>query len=118
MSKQEVDDYLASLNENQRHALEELRQTILEIIPDAEQCIAYNMPTFKVDGKAVAGFAAFKNHLSYFPHSSSVLSQLPEETAEYVTSKGTLQFAVEAPLSKTLVKKLIDVRMAELPAER
>ena len=76
MSEQEVDEYLAALNQPQRGA-PGLRQTILEIIPDAEQCIAYGVPTFKREGRAVAGFAAFKDHLSYFPHSGSVLSQFP-----------------------------------------
>jgi uncharacterized protein YdhG (YjbR/CyaY superfamily) len=94
--------------------LEELRQTILEIVPDAEQCIAYGAPALKVDGKAVAGFAAFKNHLSYFPHSGSVLAELPDDVAPYVASKGTLQFGADAPLPKALVKKLIAVRMNEL----
>ena len=64
MSEHEVDDYLAGLNEAKRTTLAELRRTILEIIPEAEQCIAYGAPAFKVAGKAVAGFAAFKNHLS------------------------------------------------------
>ena len=115
MSEQEVDEYLAALDQPQRGALEVLRQTILEIIPDAEQCIAYGVPTFEREGRAVAGFAAFKDHLSYFPHSGSVLSQLPDDTAGYATSKGTLQFVVDKPLPKTLVKKLIAARMSELP---
>ena len=115
VSERDVDEYLAALNQPQRGALDELRQTILEIIPDAEQCIAYGVPTFKIEGRAVAGFAAFKDHISYFPHSGSVLSQLPDDTAGYATSKGTLQFVVDKPLSKALVKKLISVRMSELP---
>ena len=62
----------------------------------------------------MAGFAAFKNHLSYFPHSGSVLSELSDDVAPYATSKGALQFAVDAPLPNGLVKKLIAVRMKEL----
>ncbi len=58
------------------------RTTILEVVPTAEQCISYSMPAFKMDGKVVAGFAAFKNHLSYFPHSGSVLPQLADELDE------------------------------------
>lgn len=79
MSEQEVDEYLAVLDEPKRATLEQLRRTILEIVPDAEQCISYGMPAFKLDGKAVAGFAAFKHHLSYFPHSSAVLTELADE---------------------------------------
>ena len=117
MSREEIDEYLAALAEPKRSTLEELRGTILSIIPEAEQCISYGMPTFKVRGKAVAGFAAFKNHLSYFPHSGSVLPELPEEVAGYGGSKGTLQFAVDTPLPRPLVEKLIAVRLRELPQE-
>ena len=115
MPQREIDEYLAALDEPKRSTLEELRRTILEIIPEAEQCISYGMPAFKVRGKAVAGFAAFKNHLSYFPHSGSVLPQLPEDIAGYAGSKGTLQFAVDTPLPKPLVEKLIAVRLSQLP---
>jgi uncharacterized protein YdhG (YjbR/CyaY superfamily) len=94
--------------------LEALRKTIIEIVPGAEQGISYAVPTFKVQGKAVAGFAAFKNHLSYVPHSGSVLASLQDDTAPYETSKGSLKFAVDKPLPKRLVKKLISARMREL----
>jgi len=114
MSAREIDEYLAALDEPKRGTLEQLRRTILEIVPDAEQCISYDMPAFKIDGKAVAGFAAFKHHLSYFPHSGSVLPELADELHDYSTTKGTLRFAVDAPLPKPLVEKLIAVRVRQL----
>ncbi|MBK5267945.1 MAG: DUF1801 domain-containing protein [Acidimicrobiia bacterium] len=114
MSEQEVDDYLAGLDQAKRTTLEELRQSNLAVIPDAEQGISYGMPAFKLNGKTIAGFAAFKNHLSYFPHSGSVLAELPEDLASYVTSKGTLQFPINEPLSNGLVEKLIAVRMRQI----
>jgi uncharacterized protein YdhG (YjbR/CyaY superfamily) len=86
----------------------------MEVVPGAEQCISYGMPAFKVQGKTVAGFAAFKNHLSYLPHSGSVLATLTDDVAPYETSKGALKFAINNPLPKRLVKKLIHTRMAEL----
>ena len=110
----EIDEYLAALDEPKRSTLEQLRRTILEIIPEADQCISYGMPAFKVRGKAVAGFAAFKNHLSYFPHSGSVLPEIAEDVAGYAGSKGTLQFAIDTPLPKPLVEKLIAVRLGQL----
>lgn len=110
----EVDEYLATLDEPKRSTLEDLRQTILSIIPDAEECISYGKPAFKLQGKAIAGFAAFTNHLSYFPHSGTVLGELGDDVARYVTSKGTLQFAVDTPLPKALVEKLIAERMRQL----
>ncbi len=110
MSKREIDRYLASLDEPKRGTLEALRRAILDNIPDAEQCISYRLPAFRVDGKVIAGFAAFKNHLSYLPHSGSVLKQLGDSISQYTTSKGALRFPVDKPLPKALVKKLIAIR--------
>jgi uncharacterized protein YdhG (YjbR/CyaY superfamily) len=114
VSVRDVDEYLAALDEPKRGTLERLRETILEIVPEAEQCIAYGMPAVRLDGKVVAGFAAFKNHLSYFPHSGSVLPELAADLVGYVASKGTLQFSVDKPLPKALVTKLIAVRRRQL----
>jgi uncharacterized protein YdhG (YjbR/CyaY superfamily) len=110
MSKKEVDAYLAALAEPKRSTLEALRKTILEIVPEAEQCISYGVPAFRVQDKVVAGFAAFKNHLSYLPHSGSVFPELAGELAHYKTSTGALQFPIDTPLPKALVKKLIATR--------
>ena len=117
MGAQDVDRYLAALDEPRRSTLDALRTSILEVVPDAEQCISYGAPAFKVHGKTVAGFAAFKNHLSYLPHSGTVLTTIPDDVAAYETSKGALKFAVDTPLPKRLVKKLIDARMRELSLE-
>lgn len=114
MSRAEIDEYLQGVDEPARSTLEALRRTILEIVPDAEEGISYSMPAFKVRGKAVAGFAAFKRHLSYFPHSGSVIPEIPD-AEPYATTKGTLQFAFDAPLPKALVEQLIAVRLAQLP---
>ncbi len=108
-----VDDYLATLDEPGRTTLRSLRDTIMSIVPDAEQCISYGLPAFKLRGKTIAGFAAFKNHLSYLPHSGSVIPQLARETAAYTSTKGSLHFPVDEPLPEALVKKLLAVRMAE-----
>jgi uncharacterized protein YdhG (YjbR/CyaY superfamily) len=110
MSKRDVDLYLASLDEPKRSTLEDLRTTILAIIPDAEQCLSYGVPAFRVQGKVVAGFAAFKNHLSYLPHSGSVFPELTEELTTYKTTTGALQFPIDESLPKSLVRKLIAVR--------
>ncbi len=113
MSAQEVDQYLDALQEPKRSTLALLRQTILEIIPEAEQGISYGAPAFKVGGKTIAGFAAFKNHLSYLPHSGSVFPQLTEELKGYSTSSGALRFEVDRALPAPLVEKLIAVRLRQ-----
>ena len=110
MSRREVDKYLAALEEPKRSTLEVLRRTILDIVPEAEECISYGVPAFRLGGKVIAGFAAFKSHLSYLPHSGSVISELGEAISQYKTSSGALQFPIDRPLPKALVKKLIAVR--------
>ncbi|HJW66896.1 MAG TPA: DUF1801 domain-containing protein [Gaiellaceae bacterium] len=113
MATEEVDRYLEALEEPKRGTLEALRRSILEVVPEAEQGISYGMPAFKVEGRTVAGFAAFKHHLSYLPHSGSVLATLADDVAAYETSKGSLRFAVDKPLPRQLVKKLVRARMRE-----
>ena len=102
---------LDALEEPKRTTLAQLRQTILDILPEAEQGISYGLPAFKVRGKTIAGFAAFKNHLSYLPHSGSVFPQLRDELKGYSTSPGALRFGVDQPLPVPLVEKLIAVRL-------
>src|SRR6267154_5514754 len=114
MAPQDIDSYLATVDEPKRTTLKELRRSILAVIPDAEQCISYGMPAFKVRGKTVAGFAAFKNHLSYLPHSGSVLPALGDDVAQFEQTKGSLHFAIDTPLPKRLVKKLVATRMRQL----
>jgi uncharacterized protein YdhG (YjbR/CyaY superfamily) len=118
MSADEIDGYLEALEEPTRSTLARLREIILAIVPDAEQGISYGVPAFKVQGKTIAGFAAFKNHLSYLPHSGSVISKLAEETQGYTFTRGSLHFPIDEPLPEALVKKLLAVRMQEAFGER
>jgi uncharacterized protein YdhG (YjbR/CyaY superfamily) len=111
VSAEEVDDYLRALEEPKRSTLGELRRTILEIVPDAEQVISYRVPAFRVDGRIVAGFAAFKNHLSYLPFSGSVLTELADELDDYTMTKSALHFPVDRSLPRSLVEQLISARL-------
>jgi uncharacterized protein YdhG (YjbR/CyaY superfamily) len=114
MSKREIDAYIDAQDEPKRTTLRKLRTTIEEIVPDAEQVISYGMPAFRLDGKVVAGFAAFRNHLAYLPHSGSVLPELGDELAAYTQTMGSLHFPVDKPLPKKLVAKLIAVRRRQI----
>jgi uncharacterized protein YdhG (YjbR/CyaY superfamily) len=113
VSAEEIDQYLAALEEPKRTTLARLRQTILDILPEADQGISYGVPAFKVRGKTIAGFAAFKNHLSYLPHSGSVFGDLRDDLKRYSTSSGALRFGVNEPLPAPLVEKLIEVRLRQ-----
>lgn len=108
-----VEAYLMALDEPKQGTLRSVRQFILDVIPDAQECISYGMPAFRVRGKVIAGFAAFKNHLSYFPHSGSVVAEAGPEAAQYATTKATLRFPVDQPLPKSLVRQLVLVRLTQ-----
>lgn len=118
MSIEQIEAYLAGVDEPKRTTLEVLRQTILEIIPDAEPTISYKMPAFRLDGAVIAGFAAFRDHLSYLPFSGSVLGQLADELTGYEMTKSALHFPIDQPLPRTIVEKLIALRRAEVRQRR
>lgn len=111
-----VDEYLQRAPEPQRSTLISLRRTLRELLPHAIEDISYGIPCFRVSGKAVAGYAYFKRHCSYFPHSSSVLATLDDELSAYTWSKGTLRFPVDEPPPKELVARLVEARLDELSA--
>ena len=102
---------MAKVPQPQKRTLEDLRRTILEILPESEEVISYGFPGYRLNGKIICGFDAFKNHCSFFPHSSLVIPALEKELANYKTSKGALQFPIDKPLPKSLVKKLIATRL-------
>lgn len=109
----DIDAYLRRCDEPHRSTLQETRRRILLVIPDAEEGISYAVPAFKVRGKVVAGLAAFKNHVSYLPHSGSVLPALARELAGYNQTKSALHFPVDEPLPSALIEKLLQTRMRE-----
>jgi uncharacterized protein YdhG (YjbR/CyaY superfamily) len=111
VSAEDVNEYLRGLEEPKRSTLQALRSTILEIVPEAEEVLSYGVPAFRVDDQTIAGFAAFTGHLSYLPFSGSVLGQLSGELEGYTMTKRALHFPVDRPLPKSLVKKLIAVRL-------
>jgi len=113
VAPKDIDSYLASLDEPKRSTLEEMRRRILDIVPKAEEVISYGVPGFQVQGKTIAGLAAFKKHLSYLPHSGSVLAQLQDEIGDYPQTKSALHFPIDQPLPQHVVRQLLLVRMRE-----
>ena len=116
MASEEIDQYLAGLDERSRTALEQLRTSILAVVPDAEPGLAYGAPAFRSagGGKVVAGFSASKAHLSYLPHSGSVLADVADAVTGYETTKGALHFSADEPLPDDLVRTLVTARLREL----
>jgi uncharacterized protein YdhG (YjbR/CyaY superfamily) len=111
-----VDDYLAALPTTTRTALERLRRTIGAAAPGATETISYQMPAFKLDGRFLVSFAAFKDHCSLFPASGKVMETLGDELAPYFSGKGTLRFTVDEPISSGLVERIVKVRIEEIAA--
>jgi uncharacterized protein YdhG (YjbR/CyaY superfamily) len=114
VSNQDVDDYLAAVPEPQKSTLESLRATLVALLPEAEQGIAYGVPCFKVGGKGVAGFGFYRNHCTYFPMSGSVTAELADDLKQYVTAKGSIQFPTYEPLPDALVGRLVEARQREI----
>jgi uncharacterized protein YdhG (YjbR/CyaY superfamily) len=108
----DVDDYLSRLPEDSRAALEQLRQTIKSIVPEAIEVISYQIPTFKYQGRMLVSYAAFKKHLSFFPGAAPIEAHR-NELKSYQTSKGTIRFPIDKPLPAALVKKLVKARIKE-----
>jgi len=111
-----IDEYLAAVPAEQRAALQKIRTSIKAAAPTAVEGFSYGLPAFLVDGKAIAGFAAAKNHCSYYPMSGSVVETMGDALAKYETSKGAVAFQSNKPLTAALVKKLVKCRIAEIAA--
>lgn len=108
-----IDAYLATVGGARRTALDRLRKTIRKIVPEAEECISYRMPAFRLDGKVVAGFMATAKGCSYYPFSGQTLETLARELKGMDMTQGSLHFDPKKPLSASLVRKLIKARIAE-----
>ena len=107
-----VDAYLKAVPEPARAALQKLRAAIAAAAPGATEAISYGMPAFRLNGGLVA-YAAFKNHCSFFPMSSTLVAEYAEELESFATATGTIRFTVEKPLPVALMKKLVKERVAQ-----
>jgi uncharacterized protein YdhG (YjbR/CyaY superfamily) len=109
----DVEEYLAALAPGPRAALEKLRRTIRAAAPEATEALYYRMPAFRAHGRALVAYAAFTDHCSLFPLSARVIEAHAEELRPYQTSKGTIRFTANRPLPATLVRGLVQERLAE-----
>ena len=107
-----IDDYLATLPDDKRVALEKLRKAIRAAAPRAEECISYQVPAFHLDGRLLVAFGAGASHCAFYPGSSPVEAH-KDALKAYDTSKGTIRFQADNPLPATLVRKLVRTRIVE-----
>jgi len=109
------DGYLAAQPEPHRALLQRLRAQIAAATPDAVECISYRMPAFRLpNGKIVAGYASFKRHCAYLPHSGRTLASLGALLDGYVQTQGSLHFTAANAPSDELVAALVAARRAEI----
>jgi uncharacterized protein YdhG (YjbR/CyaY superfamily) len=105
------DDYLAAVTEDKRGALQKLREAIKAAAPKAEECISYQIPAFRLNGKFLVAYGAATNHCAFYP--GSTVNALKDELKGYDTSKGTVRFPASKPLPAALVRKLVRLRIEE-----
>lgn len=116
MSKSErstVEEYILSYPADVQIILKQLQKIIREMIPNVEESIRYDMPTFSYNGKYIIYFAAWKKHISLYPFTEYMETVLKEADAYKISGKGTIQFPLNEPLPEQLIKKIIDIRLKE-----
>ena len=114
---QTIDEYLEPLSKEQRAALEKLRKAIKSAAPRVEECISYQIPAFRLDGKMLVAFGAWRNHCAFYPGAHPVEAH-KDDLKAYDTSKGSIRFPADSPLPATLVRKLVKTRIAERAAQK
>ncbi len=111
-----IDQYISQFPSDMQAKLQKLREVIRNAAPNATETIKYRMPTFVLNGNLVH-FAAFKNHIGFFP-TPSAINAFKDETSQYATSKGTIQFPSDKPIPFDLVRKIVEFRVKENLSKR
>ncbi|HVV73943.1 MAG TPA: DUF1801 domain-containing protein [Verrucomicrobiae bacterium] len=106
-----IDQYIAAAEPSVRPLLQKLRKAIRTTAPAAEEAISYRIPTFKLHGNLVH-FAAFKNHIGFYPTSSGI-AHFKDQLSAYKHSRGAVQFPLEKPIPYALVRKITKFRVRE-----
>jgi uncharacterized protein YdhG (YjbR/CyaY superfamily) len=112
-SPQTINAYIGNHPTQIQRLLQEMRQAVRDAIPEAGEAISYGIPTFKLRGKNLVHFAAFKNHIGFYPTSSGI-SAFKKQLSKYKTSKGTVQFPLDEPIPYDLVIKITRFRVSEV----
>jgi uncharacterized protein YdhG (YjbR/CyaY superfamily) len=111
-----IDEYIAVQPAATQIALERVRGAIGKAVPDAEECISYQIPAFKLHGRVMLYFAGWKEHYSVYPASDAMVAAFPDELAQYRVSKGTLRFSLSESVPVRLIGRIAKFRATELAA--
>ncbi len=107
-----MDEYIKTFPEDVQNILETMRETIRKAAPGATEAISYQMPTFKLNGKNLVHFAAFKNHIGFYPIPSGI-EAFKKELSPYKQGKGSVQFPMDKQIPYDVVKKIVIFRVKE-----
>ena len=107
-----IDEYISAFPQNIQQILQEMREAILEVVPDAQEAISYGIPTFKLNGNLVH-FAAFTHHIGFYPGGPSAIEAFSSELGSYEVSKGTIRFPLDRAIPLDLVKRIVKFRVVE-----
>lgn len=107
-----IDEYISIFPKDVQKILEQVRQTIKEIVPDAEETISYLMPTFKLNGTYLIYFAGWKKHIGFFPKAKPIVV-FKDELVDYNTSKGAIQFPLGKRIPLGLISRITKFRVKE-----
>lgn len=113
-----MDEYIGSFPKDVRDVLEELRRVISESAPKAEEAISYGMPAFKLHGKGLVYFAAWKSHIGFYPAGPSAIEAFKKELSPYKQAKGTIQLPLEKPIPFDLIRKIVKFRVKQIESEK
>ena len=106
-----VDEYLATVPEDSRAALQQVRQLVKGAAPEAKETIAYGMPAFRLNGRFFVSYAAYKKHCSLVPVSDEFLAANQEALKPHYSGKGTFHFDPREPVPTALIRQLVDERL-------
>lgn len=108
-----VDEYVAAQPEAVRAILDRVRRAIRKALPDADETISYDMPTYKRNGETVVHFASWKKHYSLFAATSSIVTAFGDELRAYEIEKGTIRFPLAEPVPEDLIERIVAFRANE-----
>lgn len=108
-----TDEYISSFPKETQILLQEVRKTIKNVAPEADESISYGMPAYKLDGKALVYFAGYKNHIGFYATPTGH-AEFTEELAKYKQGKGSVQFPINEPMPLDLITKIVKFRISEV----
>lgn len=115
-----IDEYIATFPKDIQDILQLIRKTIRKVTPEAEEAIKYAIPTFVLNGKNLVHFAAFKNHIGFYPTPAGIAS-FEKELSKYKQGKGSVQFPLDQPMPLKLITEIVRynvIRNAEAAAKK